>query len=318
MARTVARVKVTIWKSPEWRALPALAQWLYSTVLLTQGDLTLAGKLDFAPKRWAALTGDMDEDVVRHYVEVLERANYIVVDRVTDEVVVRTFTTHDLADGNLNKNLVKGFWTAWDGILSADLRHLVVQALPDRVWEWDGVEVPEEAKHLRTSPRLEPTVSTDGCDEWLESLVATPSPVSAPVSSPAAEPAATEDEKLTAAARLLAAAEIERRGPTTIGNHEGYIRSRLKQLTEQNIDRWRSMLEADPTTTAEQLAAPPVKVSTTKPWVAAEEMTSVAAEARYKLAERVRLGFECQTCRGTKQYLPDDSTVMAPCPCTEN
>lgn len=324
MARTLAKVQVTIWQSEDWRGLPMVSQWLY-IVLLTQSRLSLAGCVDYSPQRWVTLTPDASLSSVEHALEVLERAQYVAVDRSTAEVVIRTFTTHDLANGTLNVNLVKGFWTAWDGILSANLRHYVVANLPARVWDWDKVERPAEAEKMRQEPWPEPWFSTpeswdvspdenptsDRLEPWSQPSVA----LTASVSTTAAEPDQTVDEKVTAAARLLAAAEIERRGRTTIGNHEGYIRSRLKQLTEQNIDRWQAMLDADPTTTPEQLIDEPKKPANVPAWVAFDDVTVAASERRYELAEKVRSGEVCGRCRGTGRYLPDDSTVMAACSC---
>jgi hypothetical protein len=314
MARSLAKVQVTIWQSDDWRGLPTAAQWLYF-VLLTQSRLSLAGCTDLVPSRWSALSPDMTEDCIAHALEVLERGRYVAADRSTGEVCIRTFTTHDLAAGTLNVNLVKGFWSAWSGILSADLRHYVVENLPAKVWDWPGADHPEEAERFRTSPRLEPQF-----EPWSEPQTepSLSSSFSSSASVTATEPvASTVDEKLTAAARLLAAAEIERRGPTTIGNHEGYTKSRLPQLTQQNADRWRAMLDADPSMTPEQLAAPPVTASTTPEFRQHEESVVAASEARYLMAEKVRTGQVCGTCRGTGQYLPDDADTMALCPCRE-
>lgn len=314
MARSIAKFQVTIWQSDDWRGLPFAAQWLYF-VLLTQSRLSLAGCTDYVPLRWAALAPDMTEDCIEHAMEVLERGRYVAADRSTGEVVIRTFTTHDLAAGTLNVNLVKGFWGAWRGILSADLRHYVVENLPAKVWDYPGVKHDEEAERFRTSTRLEPQFEPWSAPQTEPSLS---SSFSSSASTTAATPVASSaDDKVTAAARLLAAAEIERRGPHTIGNHEGYIRSRLKQLTEQNVDRWRSILEADPTTTPEQLAAPPAPKPTTPSWAAFDDVTVAASEKRYELAEKVRTGEVCGLCRGTRRWLPENEMTVEPCPrCT--
>lgn len=323
MARTVAKIKVTIWRSEEYRSLPMAAQWLYK-VLLTQGTLNLAGCVAYAPERWAGLCPDATVQTVEHALEVLERARFVAVDRSTGEVVVRTFTTHDLAEGTLNANLVKGFWSAWDTILSATLRHYVVVNVAERVWSWEKVDHPSEAEKLRSEPWSEPwfpegeawpepdeqTSRSARLEPWSGPSVSFSVSDSTTVAAPV-----TVDEKLTAAARIMAAAECDRRisQGDTIGNPPGYIESRVPPLRRQNEDAWRSLLEADPTTTAEQLAAPPTPANRRPDWVQAEESTSAAAEARYLLAERVRLGQACPSCNDTGRRYDDELDTVVRC-----
>jgi hypothetical protein len=141
MARTIARLQVSMWNSEDWRGLPCVAQWLYTT-LLTQSRLSLAGCVDYNPHRWAGLADDLTPEMVGHALEVLEMADYVAVDRATGEVVIRTFTTHDLAAGNLNGNLVKGFWQAWNGILSSDRRRRLSDAAGTRSATTRATSVP--------------------------------------------------------------------------------------------------------------------------------------------------------------------------------
>ena len=152
MARTQAKILTTIWADPDWLALSSAAKSLYFLVL-SQPRLNIAGCLDVMPARWARLSPDTTEADVIAGLDELVAAAYVVVDR--DELVVRTFTTHDLGHGTLNGNLVKGMWSAWAGIMSPRLRKVVVDQMPVAVFERAGVEVPEEAARLRSEPRLE-------------------------------------------------------------------------------------------------------------------------------------------------------------------
>lgn len=155
MARTQAKILVTIWSSDDWRALTVPAQWLYTT-LLSQSRLTLAGSIDLMPSRWATLSTSATPALVEAAINELVARRYIVVDQSTGELVVRTFTVHDLAANRLNRNLAKGFWTAWSGIMSTRLRHVVVTNMPDDAWDKVAETAPPEALRMRQEPRFEP------------------------------------------------------------------------------------------------------------------------------------------------------------------
>ena len=159
MARTQAKIVTSIWTDPDWLALSSAAQRLY-LMLLSQPKLTIAGCLDVMPARWARLSPDTDEAGILEALEELSEARYVVIDG--DELIIRTFVSHDLGAGTLNSNLVKGMWSAWAGILSPTLRAVVVAEMPARVYDREGVDVPEEARKLRfpplSEPRSEPSV----------------------------------------------------------------------------------------------------------------------------------------------------------------
>lgn len=153
MARTQAKILTTIWSDPDWLALTGNAQRVY-LLLLSQPKLTIAGCLDVMPQRWANLAADDTPETIDQALHELAQARYIVVDG--DELVIRTFVAHDLGSGTVNGNLVKGMWSAWASIISPTLRKVVVDEMPDKVYGRDGVDVPGQAKQLRSEPRFEP------------------------------------------------------------------------------------------------------------------------------------------------------------------
>lgn len=155
MARSQAKVLVTIWSSEDWLATSSAAQRLY-LLMLSQSRLNLAGVIDLMPSRWATLAPDTTEEDVRACLAELVSRRFVAVDWTTEEAAIRTFAEHDVAAGALNVNLVKGFWSAWEGILSRDLRHIVVANVPDRLWQRSEKLIPAEAEQMRRSPRLEP------------------------------------------------------------------------------------------------------------------------------------------------------------------
>lgn len=342
MARSQAKVFVTIWTSPEWLGLSVHAQWMY-VVLLTQSKLSLAGCVDLMPARWAALSETADLGLVRAALGELEAAEFIAIDQATGEVLIRTFVVHDVASGTLNRNIVKGFWSAWEAILSPDLRQIVVNNVPEAIWERSNGHVPPEA-HRRRSARLEPrfeqrlqpqsqlrsepqsepqfepqspvdnaengkTAGQPGSNHSsnygsnqpltayrLPSAVATAvATESDPTSStaPAEGPGGGGPSVLLEAAHLLAIAEADRRGGE-ISNRSGYIADRTPKLRNQHETAWQALLEANPTLTAEQLAA-----STTQPRPAGPADQAAAAQRLrdQRLAARAR-GEACSDCDG--------------------
>lgn len=142
MARSEARVLVSIWSDPDWLALTSTAQRAY-LLLLSQPKLSLAGCLDWMPQRWERLCVDGGD--VRAGIDELVGARFVVVDG--DEIVLRTFAVHDLRRCR-NWKLVKGMWGAWSAIGSPVLRKVVVDHLPGHLW--DLVEPPGEAVEMRS------------------------------------------------------------------------------------------------------------------------------------------------------------------------
>src|SRR5690349_2529422 len=108
MARDHARFYVSIWGDPDFRALTCAAQRMYF-VLTSQPRLTYCGVLDYLPGRFAKLAADEDEGSVEHAVKLLEADSFVVVDRETSELIVRSFVRHDglLASPNMVVRMVK-------------------------------------------------------------------------------------------------------------------------------------------------------------------------------------------------------------------
>ena len=147
MARTYARIRVDIWRDDTWGTVSRDAQWLY-LMILTQPSLSVVGCLVMRPGVWARLAGGEDRDHVRKWLAELEEAGLVSVDERTEEVVVRTFTTHDLVFRN--QNLGRGVWGAWSAIDSEALRRVVVDNVPDEAWEI-RFSAPHEARQMRCS-----------------------------------------------------------------------------------------------------------------------------------------------------------------------
>lgn len=126
MANDYARVVRSIWADDDFRALSHNAQWLYFH-LLTSPAINYCGVTDWRPARIAALTADMTADGVEASSVELEGNLYTVVDRDSEEVLIRSFVRHDglMSSPNMAAAMVK----AHAATVSRALRGVVVHEL---------------------------------------------------------------------------------------------------------------------------------------------------------------------------------------------
>jgi hypothetical protein len=94
VARTEARILVSIWNDPDFRALTPSAQWAYM-FLLSQQDLAHTGVIPLRVRRWAQAADGMTIEAIREALRLLESARFIVADRDTEELLVRSFIRRD-------------------------------------------------------------------------------------------------------------------------------------------------------------------------------------------------------------------------------
>lgn len=142
MARTYAKLLSSIWQDTDFTRLPASAQRLY-LLLVSQRTINLCGVIDLTPRRWASCAHDTTPDDVDEDLAALEQARFVVIDPDTDEVWVRSFIKHDVAGSG---NVVKGFWSDHDEVVSAHLRDLICAeaAQFDDIWNLrpDSIDAP--------------------------------------------------------------------------------------------------------------------------------------------------------------------------------
>lgn len=94
MARSEARILVSIWTDPDFRALSPDAQWAYM-FLLSQPDLSHTGVIPLRVRRWAQSADGMTAARLAEALRQLERSRFIVADRDTEELLVRSFIRRD-------------------------------------------------------------------------------------------------------------------------------------------------------------------------------------------------------------------------------
>lgn len=108
MAREYTRVKLTIWNDPDFRQLPADAQWLYFA-LMTHPSISLCGVVDWREARLTAISNDMSVPRLRAAAVALGQGRFIAVDPETEEALVRSFVRHDgvLQSPNMSRAMVR-------------------------------------------------------------------------------------------------------------------------------------------------------------------------------------------------------------------
>ncbi len=123
MARDRALVNMAIWQDADFRALPPLAQHLYFVLWLHPG-LSYAGVVDWRPGRLAAMAHDWAASDVETAAACLEHRLFIVVDRDSEEALVRSFVRFD---GLMKQpNLGVSFANAYAAVASATIRGVIV------------------------------------------------------------------------------------------------------------------------------------------------------------------------------------------------
>lgn len=154
MARDHARILVSLWSDPDFKALPSHAQRMY-LVILSQPRLTYCGTLDYLPSRLAMLCDDETADDVEQTIKFLESRRYVIVDRDSHELLVRTFVRHDglLSSPNVTKAMLKDR----AGLISDDLRRHLDEELSTayrrdpKAAGWKGFKAAEPELFLQIS-----------------------------------------------------------------------------------------------------------------------------------------------------------------------
>lgn len=156
MAREHARIYVSIWDDEDFCDLPASSQWLYLHLTSCE-SLNYAGVADWRPGRIAARTGNLSGQSVEVAAAVLEEEHYLLVDRDTEEALVRSFIRNDglMASPNVARAMVK----ARGAVSSKALRAVIVHELQ---------RLQEDQPDLRgwTRPEVQSVLSKRSMPAW--------------------------------------------------------------------------------------------------------------------------------------------------------
>ena len=158
-------------------------------LILSQPKLTNIGVIDYRPAKWSRLSAGATADSIESAVAELEERRFVVVDRDTEELLVRTFVKND---GMCQRwQMVSAMWSAWELVESRALRRYVLDWLPDEAWTSSKAAPPKEAEQLRHSDPIPIGIATrlaSDCDpiETPNSLLLSPSPTPSPTPASAA------------------------------------------------------------------------------------------------------------------------------------
>lgn len=119
MARDYAKIITRIWADDDFKSLSATAQRLYFQ-LLSQPDVSMCGVVTLAERRWSMQVADQSVEAITDDIAALEGERFIVVDRVTQEVLVRSYVRHD--EAWRSPNGMKGIDSAVRSVLSGRLK----------------------------------------------------------------------------------------------------------------------------------------------------------------------------------------------------
>lgn len=126
MPRTHARIRLDMWGDDDYRDLSHHAQWLYE-FLLSSPSLAFTGVHPWRPGVIAGHAADLDAAAVETIAAELEDGLYVVIDRATEECLIRSFIKHD---GLMQSpNMVKALGKAHAEIGSTALRGVVIHEL---------------------------------------------------------------------------------------------------------------------------------------------------------------------------------------------
>lgn len=126
MARQYAQIQVAIWSDEDFKELsPALQHMFF--VLISQPRMNLCGVIDYIVTRIAGCSSSWTVGQVEKLVTGLEEKRYIVVDRETQELLIRTFIRND---GLLKMpNVAQGMASDYGEVMSDKLRKVLDREL---------------------------------------------------------------------------------------------------------------------------------------------------------------------------------------------
>lgn len=99
MARSYARIMTAIWRDVDFLALTERAQRVF-LLLVTQPDISAAGTLPLRARRWASYAKDSTGAGLAEGLKELEQQRFIVADKTTEELLIRSFVKWDGGYGN--------------------------------------------------------------------------------------------------------------------------------------------------------------------------------------------------------------------------
>ncbi len=152
MARKHAQILLSVWSDQDFQTLTPPAQRLYF-LLLSQKALNNAGVLPLMVSKWARGSTHTTPVDIEMALAELEAQRYVVVDRDTEEVLIRSFIRNDgVAD---HRYMLKNALTVAGSTESRVLRSALADELR-RLKKPAAEEVADELDSTATSMPVEP------------------------------------------------------------------------------------------------------------------------------------------------------------------
>ena len=160
MAGDHRRISLDIWDDNDWTSLTSAQQIAYLT-LITSRDLSWCGVLPYLPARYALLAKDWTERKFIAAITGLEAGRFLIVDRTTAEILVRSYVRHDglLKQPNVTKALVKAYERVHSehlrGAIRVELARLLSETPDAKGWQGMAAASPEllDELHAMASPK---------------------------------------------------------------------------------------------------------------------------------------------------------------------
>lgn len=141
MARSHAVLKSIVWEpGSDFRDLSPLAQWAY-VMLLSQPQISNLGILAYTPEKWTRLAKGLTVVPLLDALSELERSHFVLIDRDTAELLVRTFIQHDKVWSQ--PKLIISARKLIREVESAAIRDLLISRHPWLVNDWDKQMIKE-------------------------------------------------------------------------------------------------------------------------------------------------------------------------------
>lgn len=312
MARNHARIYASIWQDEDFVRLSSAAQRVYM-LAISQPGVTFAGVVGYTARRWSMMANDTSPEDIERCVDELQRERFVLVDTDTEELLIRSFVTHD---GLLESpNLVKAMWKDFDAIFSPMLRAAFLWNLPEKGWTNPPAGVVKPSENPWPNPSGNPLA------KGYPIPVPVPTPLPVPSSSSRVDENGQhaerdDDDGLEAVAELLAQHDLERlradKPEHHVGSEERWLDSAKRRRLNLDGDAIRAVLAANPSWSPEACAKSMLVES---PSSSPLDATAAAQRERINRAERQARGeFECPKCedRGVVEV---DGGMFDDCDC---
>ena len=181
MARDHARLIVAIQDDPDWCDLTSSEQSTY-VALLTNRDLSYCGVCPLIPERFVGTAKDRTARTFARDLARLEVPRFVVVDRETAEILVRTYVRHDgiLKQRNITKSMIAAKRKVRSGVIVAAIDDELVRLYRDdpEAKGWVGFEEYDPDGFTQVQARAKRKGSAKGYRKPSARASATPSPLS--------------------------------------------------------------------------------------------------------------------------------------------